>query len=492
ERPFADWESDDPTPPAGQAWDLVVVGGGTAGLVAAKTAAGFGAGVLLVERDRIGGDCLWTGCVPSKALLHAAHTAADARSAGRLGISAEVRVDFPAVMSAVRAAVAAIEPTDSPSAMRAAGVRVLHGDAQFRSPDSVEVGGQLVRFRQAMVATGSSPVLPPVDGLDTLPPGAVLTNESVFDLTELPDRLLVLGGGSIGCELAQAFARLGSAVTLVESARRLLPTEDADAAQHVHDALRRDGVDLHVGTGVSSFRTAGNAVRVGLAGGSETVVDTVLVAAGRRPRTAGLGLTAAGVELDPRGYVQVDEHLRTTQPSIWSAGDVTGHPQFTHTAGVHGTLVAFNAVLGLRRSVDLATNPRVTYTQPEVAAFGVGSAEAEERGFDVRTQSHDEVDRAIAEGLTAGFSRIVTDRRGRIVGATIVGPRAGESLPELVLAARKRLRPRDLAAATHAYPTYSDGVWKAGIAEATRALHGPAARRVVGVAAAARRRWLAR
>jgi pyruvate/2-oxoglutarate dehydrogenase complex dihydrolipoamide dehydrogenase (E3) component len=229
------WESDDVAPPDGAAWDLLVVGGGTAGLVAAKTAAGFGTSVLLVERDRIGGDCLWTGCVPSKALLSAAHAAHDARSATRYGIQVDgVTVDFPAVMASVRAAIAAIETTDSPEAMRAAGVCAAHGSASFTSPRTAIVNGHPVRFRQALVATGAAPVMPPIPGLAEAAP---LTNESVFGLTQLPDRLLVLGGGSIGCELGQAFARLGSRVTIAEAAERLLVTEDADAAGLVTDAL---------------------------------------------------------------------------------------------------------------------------------------------------------------------------------------------------------------------------------------------------------------
>jgi len=483
------WESDDVAPPDGAAWDLLVVGGGAAGLVAAKTAAEFGTSVLLVERDRIGGDCLWTGCVPSKALLSAAHAAHDARAAARYGIRVDgVTVDFPAVMASVRAAIATIEPTDSPDAMRAAGVCAIHGSASFTSPRTAIVNGHPVRFRRALIATGAAPVMPPIPGLAEAVP---LTNESVFGLTQLPDRLLVLGGGSIGCELGQAFARLGSRVTIAEAAERLLVREDADAAGLVTDALFGDGVQVHVGVAVTAVRLDGPGWVADLADGSEIGFDTVLVAVGRRPRTSALGLDVAHVELDQRGFVQVDARLRTTNPRIWAAGDLTGHPQFTHTAGVHGSLAAANAVLGLRRRVNIASTPRVTFTQPEVAAVGVNMQRARALALTVRTVRHTEVDRAIAEQQTAGFSRLVLDGRGRVVGATIVGPRAGESLPESVLAARQGLRARDLAASTHAYPTYGDGLWNAAIAQVQAQLtNGFMSRATRGLAGF--RRWTLR
>lgn len=486
----AEWSSDDLTPPDGKAWDLLVIGGGTAGLIAATTAAGFGASVLMVERDRIGGDCLWTGCVPSKALLSAAHATHDARAAYRFGIRvADVDADFPAVMAHVRQAIATIEPTDSPAAMRAAGIMLAHGPARLTGRQTAEVDHHSVRFRQALLATGAAPVMPPIPGLTDAGP---LTNETVFALTELPVRLLVLGGGSIGCELGQAFARLGSGVTIVEAAPTLLVREDADAAALVAGALTGDGVTIRSGVALAAIRPGGDGWIADLADGSEVEFDQVLVAVGRRPRTTALGLDAAGVDLDERGYVQVDPRLRTTNPRIWAAGDLTGHPQFTHTAGVHGSLAASNAILGLRRRVEMATIPRVTFTQPEVAAVGVSLDQARDQGLTVRTVAHVDVDRAIAEQQTAGFSRLILDGKGRVVGATIVGPRAGESLPEAVLAARHGLRARDIAAATHAYPTYGDGVWKAALEQVQAQLTGTAARRVTTGLASIRRRWVSR
>ncbi len=489
-RTAAEWPSDDLTPPDGQAWDLLVVGGGTAGLVAAKTAAGFGASVLMVERDRIGGDCLWTGCVPSKALLSAAHAARDARTASRFGIRVgDVDVEFPAVMAHVRQAIATIEPTDSPTAMRAAGVTVAHGTARLTGRQTAEVDDHAVRFRQALVATGAAPVIPTIPRLSDAGP---LTNETVFSLTELPARLLVLGGGAIGCELGQAFARLGSSVTIVEAAPRLLVREDPDAAALVTAALAGDGVTIRSGVAATAIRRREGGWIAELTDGTEVGFDTVLVAVGRRPRTTDLGLAAAGVDIDGHGFVCVDAQLRTTNPRIWAAGDVTGHPQFTHTAGVHGSLAASNAILGLRRRVERATVPRVTFTQPEVAAVGVSLEQAGSQALTVRTVAHVDVDRAIAEQQTSGFSRLILDGRGRVVGATIVGPRAGESLPEAVLAARHGLRARDLAAATHAYPTYGDGVWKAAIEQVQAQLTGTAVHRLTTVLTAIRRRWVDR
>lgn len=458
-------------------WDLLVVGGGTAGLVAARTAAGFGASVLLVERDRTGGDCLWTGCVPSKALLAAAAAAASVRTAGRLGVYVSgIEIDFPAVMAHVHGTRTSIAPDDSPASLEAAGVRVVHAQAQLVGPRTVLVGGQRVEPRQVVVAVGSSPVVPDLPGLHEV----ALTSDTVWDLVELPRRLVVLGGGSIGCELAQAFARLGSTVTVVEAAGRLLSLEDHDASAAVAGALEADGVTVRTGVGARAFESG----FVVLDTGEQIAADRVLVAVGRRPRTTGLGLDAAGVQLDEHGYVRVDNHLRTTNPRVWAAGDVTGHPQLTHVAGVHGSLAATNATLGLRRSIDPVV-PRVTFTQPEVASVGVTTSNGP-------TVAHTHVDRAIAESDTAGFSRLAVDRRGRIVGATVVGPRAGETLAELALAVRQGLRTRDLAATTHAYPTHGDGVWNTAIADVRDRLSSPAATRATKALAAARRRWLDR
>ena len=471
------------------AWDLVVVGGGTAGIVGAKTAARLGARVLLVERDRTGGDCLWTGCVPSKALIAAAGVAATARTGERFGVRAErVTVDFPAVMDHVRGAIAHIAPVDSPEALEDAGVTVWRGDAVFTAPDRLVVGDRGVRFTQALLATGAAPAVPPIPGLAETP---YLTSETVWDLDELPADLVVLGGGSIGCELGQAFARLGSRVSVVEGGERLLPCEDEDAATAVAASLRADGAQVLTGVEVTSVGCDDGRLCVDLGDGRTLAPSHLLVAVGRTPRTADLGLDVAGVEVDDHGFVEVDDHLRTTNDRVWAAGDLTGHPQFTHTAGVHGSLAAGNAVLGVRRSVDLTAVPRVTYTQPEVAAVGVGT-DSPPDGLRVLTWQHTHVDRAVTEQETGGFTRLVVDRRGHLVGATVVGPRAGESIGELTLAVSRGLRTRDLAGVTHAYPTWNDGLWQAAIADVRERLDGPVVRRALGAAARGRRWYLTR
>lgn len=425
--------------------------------------------MLLVDRGTFGGDCLWTGCVPSKALLAAGAAAADARAADRYGVHIDgVRVDGPAALATVRQAIAAIAPVDSPDAQRKAGVQVAEGELVFTGPAAATLDGRPVRFRQALVATGSQPVLRPVPGLERADP---LTTETLWGLPDLPGRVVVLGGGTTGCELAQALARLGGAVSVVETAQRLLPGEDPAASALVTDALRRDGIDVH--TGASAVRVEDGRVR--LADGTDLPFDRVLVATGRRPRTDGLGLTAAGVALDDGGWVSVDPTLRTSTPRIWAAGDVTGHPQYTHLAGVHGSLAAANAVLGLRRTVDLSAVPRVTYTQPEVAAVGEPTAAAA-AGYRVLTRTHRHSGRAITEQRTDGVTRLVVDSRHRLRGATVVGPRAGEVLAELTLAVSQRLTTSAMAGAMHPYPTHADPVWQAAIGDSRSRLGARPAR----------------
>lgn len=474
-------------------WDLLVIGGGTAGIVGAKTAARFGARVLLVDHGHPGGDCLFTGCVPSKSLLAAAAAAADARDAARLGVDvASVEVDFGRVMAHVHGAIEHIAPTDSAAALERAGVRVLRGHAELCGPGTASVDGVEIVFRQALLAAGAGPARPPIPGLAEAP---ALTSETVWGLRELPRRLAVLGGGSIGCELSQAFARLGSDVTVVEAAPTLLAREDPDAAAVVTAALEHDGVTVRTGSGVTAVTAVrghdpagGAGGRLTLEGGDTIEYDVLLVAVGRSPRTDALGLESAGVQVDERGYVVVDEHLRTTNRRVWAAGDLTGHPQFTHLAGVHASTAVTNAVLGLRRAVTAGVVPRVTFTHPEVAAVGASTGEPE-TGHTVRSWSNDEVDRAVAEGDTSGFTKLVTDRRGRLVGATVVGPRAGETLAELTLAVTRGLTTTALAGSTHPYPTFGDGPWNAAVADVQQRLGRPVASGAIHLLAATRR-WV--
>ncbi|GAA1688396.1 FAD-dependent oxidoreductase [Microcella alkalica] len=463
--------------------DLLVIGGGTAGLVAAKTAAGFGATALLVEAHRMGGDCLWTGCVPSKSLIaaaEAAHSAVDPRA---LGVATgAVDVDFAAVLAHVHGAIHEIEPVDSVEATEAAGALVVMGRARFTGPRAAEIDGRAIAFRQAVIATGSSPDVPDLPGIEGV---EVLTSDSVWELTSRPERLVVLGGGAIGCELGQAFARLGAQVTLVQRNARLLPKEDPDASAIVAEALVADGVDVRVATTVERVEGADDRLSgiLHLSTGDRVPFDRLLVALGRRPRTAGLGLDAAGVRTDERGHVTVDESLRTSNRRILAAGDVSGLPQFTHTAGVNGSIAATNAILGLRRRIDRDAVPRVTFTHPEVGAVGLLPSEAEENGCTVSEVRHRHTDRAIADGRTSGFTRLVIDGRGRVLGATIVGPRAGESLGEASLAVRQGLRTSDIASTTHAYPTYSDALWNAAVADVRGRLRSGALARAIAVLA---------
>ena len=481
--------------PVGQrTWDIVVVGGGTGGIVASRTAASLGARVLLIERARTGGDCLWTGCVPSKALLAAARHAVDSHRAHGLGVHAPApTVDFAAVMAHVKGAIAAIEPEDSPATLRAAGVHVMSGEARFTSPGRLEVSGRPVAFRRAIIATGSGPAVPPIQGLREARP---LTSDTVWDLDALPERLLVLGGGAIGCELGQAFARLGASVTIVEAAPRILAGEDPEAACIVHSFLVRDGV--RVLTGHSANKVKGEPDGPGVLMASrgegadvedvELEYDRLLVSVGRTSGSAGLDLSEAGVVVDDRGFVEVDGTLRTSNARIWAVGDVTAVSRFTHTAGVHGATAATNAVLGLRRKVDLTAVPRVTYTDPEVAAVGKPTWAEDGQGAPrIVTRHHVRVDRAIVEARTEGFTRLALGPSSRLVGATVVGPRAGETLAELTLAVRKGLTTGDIAGTTHPYPTYGDGPWNAAIADVKGRLSHPLLRGVTWAIARARR-----
>lgn len=479
--------------------DLLVIGGGTAGIVGAKTAARLGARTVLVEEHRTGGDCLWTGCVPSKTILSAAARAAQARATDGS------EPDFDRMRARVHSTIATIEPEDSPEALERAGVTVLHGSARFTGPGEAEIDGRSVRFRKALIATGSAPALPNIPGLEA---AHTVTSETVWDLATLPSRLVVLGGGPIACELGQAFARLGSQVTVLARSG-LLRKEDRDAAALVHASLERDGVQVfdddearlirqapvREGSATEGSASQGSAGEesshslITTTAGRELAADAILVATGRTARTGSLGLEHLDVKLDDRGQVIVDDSMRTSNTSVWAAGDVTTHPKFTHLAGVHASTAASNAVLGLRRTIS-ETVPRITYTSPEVAA--VGLTEANGPGMTTSTVSLEDTDRAVTEEVREGFVRLVIDRRGRILGGTIVGPRAGESLGELSLAVAQKMTTRQLAGVTHAYPTYNDALWNAAVAHARQSLDSPVVKTLTGTLAAVARYRVAR
>jgi pyruvate/2-oxoglutarate dehydrogenase complex dihydrolipoamide dehydrogenase (E3) component len=434
-----DWAN--PTP-AGR-YQLVVIGAGPAGLVCAAGAAGLGAKVALVERDLMGGDCLNVGCVPSKTLLRAARAATEVRRAREFGIRVpEPEVDFAAVMERVRRVRAELSAVDAAERFRGLGVDVFLGDARFANENTVEVNGAKLRFGRCVIATGARPVIPDIPGLMQ---SRWFTNETIFTLTELPRRLLVIGGGPVGCELAQAFARLGSNVSLHPSGRRtpgrLLPKEDDDASDLLHAALRRDGVQIE---GTADF-------------------DAVLVAAGRAPNVEGLNLAAAGVRFDTKDGVTVDDRLRTTNPRVFAAGDTCslGY-RFTHAADAMARLVIRNALFPTKGTASSLVIPWCTYTDPEVGRVGLNEMEAEGAGAAVDVYRHDlaQLDRAAADGAK-GFIKVLTAKStDRIVGATIVGPHAGELIGTLSLAMTNGIGLKRLAGTVFPYPTYTEALRK--------------------------------
>ena len=438
---------------------MAVVGGGTAGLVTALGAAGIGARVVLVERGRTGGDCLWTGCVPSKSLIAAAELAHRMRNADAVGLSPlEPAIDFAGVMARVRAAQARIEPQDSPERLRREGVEVLLGDATFASPGRLAVDGRMLAFRTAVIATGSEPVVPPVEALDE---ADWVTTDTVWDLEALPECLVVLGGGAVGCELAQAFARLGSRVTIVESGDSLLPVEEPEAGVLVAERFAGEGIDVRFNATATRVEDGPDRRLVIEREGSEELLpfDRVLVSTGRRPVSAGLGLRDAGVETADKGAVQVDPTLRTSAAGIFAAGDVTGELPFTHVAAQHGRLVVPNALFHARRRFEADAIPWVTFTDPEIARVGLSESEARARHGDVAVERHDyaESDRAIAAGTAYGFAKLVADTKGRLVGATVAAPAGGEAIAELAARMRSGGKLADISQTVHAYPTFAEG-----------------------------------
>ena len=479
-----DWVN--PAPAA--RYNLVVLGGGTAGLVSAAGAAGLGARVALVERGLLGGDCLNTGCVPSKALLASARAAADARGAARFGVRSggSPGADFGAAMERMRRIRAEIALHDSAARFRDLGVDVFLGEGRFVARDAVEVAGARLRFARAVIATGARPSAPAVPGLAD---AGYLSSETVFDLTALPRRVGILGAGPIGCELAQAFARFGADVVVVEREERALPAEEPDVGDAVAAALRADGVRLELATRLASVEGVGSARRLSLEGpGTRPTVevDAILVAVGRQPNLAGRALEAAGIERDERGGLRVDDRLRTTNRRVYAAGDVVGGPQLTHLADAHARLVIRNALFPGRAKASALTIPWCTYTDPEVARVGLDrrSAAAASIETDAYQTRWDEVDRARLEGEEDGFVRVLA-RAGtdEIVGATIIGRHAGESISLVTLAMDRGIGLADLAGLVHPYPTRAQALGR--IADAyQRTRLGPGTR-------AALVRWLA-
>lgn len=454
-------------PVAASCYNLVVIGGGTAGLVAAAGAAGLGARVALIERHLLGGDCLNVGCVPSKALLAASRALHAARWSAAFGVrgTETLAFDFAATMSRMRHVRTELSHHDAAHRFRDdLGVDVFFGTGRFVAPDRIDVAGQELRFRKAAICAGGRPVLPAVPGLSA---DKVFTNETIFNLTELPPRLAVIGGGPLGCELAQAFARFGSRVTVIEKHSGLLGGEDREAAEVLQAIFRREGIDLRFNTRILDVTTRHREklIRLIAEGREDTVAaDAILVAAGRAPAVDDLGLETAGIAGDRSG-IRITDTLRTTNPRVYAAGDVCSSRNFTHVADAQARIVVANALfLGRRKSTAL-TVPWCTYTDPEIAHVGLYEAEASARGLSVTTLSVPlaEVDRAILDGTGEGFARVHL-RKGtdRILGATIVARQAGEMINEFTLAMSNGLGLGAIARTIHPYPTQAEVVKKLG------------------------------
>jgi len=469
--------------------DLIIIGGGSAGLISAYLAALMGSRVSLVERHRMGGDCLNTGCVPSKTLISTTRFLAACRDSARLGVrKVDAEWDFGEIMQRIRSVIETIAPHDSVARYRSLGVDVLEGDARVLSANAVEVDGQTYTTRRLLIATGARPFVPPIEGVEQLP---YLTSDTIWDLEVLPQRLLVLGGGPIGCELAQCFARLGSQVTLVEMADRVLFREDANVTELLEESLRRDGIELLTGHQAKRFYQQEGQWLLDCKHGDavQTVAfDQALIAVGRAPNTRDLDAEALGIELARNGAIVVDDRMQSTLPGVYACGDVAGPYQFTHAAGHQAWYATSNALFApfYRPRISYRVLPATTYTEPEVSRVGLNEQEAKVAGiaYEVAHFSLAELDRAVAENLTEGFVKILTvPGKDRILGCTIVGANAGELIAEQALAMQQHLGLGKILGTVHAYPGWAEanklaaGAWRKAH---TPAWLGPILRRYHG------------
>lgn len=448
-------------------YDLVVIGGGSAGLLIAGVAASLKAKVALVERDRLGGDCLWYGCVPSKSLIHASRMAYDVKHAGRFGVYCkDPEIDFAKAIGHVQGVISTIQPHDSPERFEGLGVEVIFGSGEFIDRQTFKLNGRSLKARAFVIATGSRAAIPSIPGLRE---AGYLTNEQVFSLTELPNSLAVIGGGPIGCELGQAFSRLGSQVTIIASSDRLLPKEDPEAAQVIQAQFESEGIQVLTKARVERVEVAGGKKYL-LTGQEKIAVDEILLATGRQPNIESLNLEAARVETRQKsasGYgtsrngkqgISVNAKLQTTNPRIYACGDVIGGYQFTHVAGYEANIVLRNALFFPLFKASYRVIPWATFTDPELARVGLTEQEARERYGDdiyVVKQGFDDVDRAQAEAATTGFAKIITRRNGQILGAHLVGPATGELIHEIILAMSHNLKLSALSG-IHIYPTLAE------------------------------------
>ena len=453
-------------------YDLVVIGAGTAGLVTAKGAAGLGIGlkVAMIEKNLMGGDCLNVGCVPSKCLIRSSRVVADMKESSPYGVKPpeNIEVDFPTVMARMRQVRTKISPVDSAVAAKKAGVDVFFGEASFTSDDTITVNGQNLKFKKAVIAAGARAVKPKIQGIEEV---GYLTNENVFSLTELPKKLAVIGGGPIGCELAQAFHRLGSEVILFHKGSHLLNKEDPDAAQIVQQSFIKEGIRLVLNCQLQGVKSSldGKVISFAKDGGQESiVVDEILAGAGRQPNVESLNLEAVGVEYDPRRGVKVNDNLQTSNPKIYGAGDICMDWKFTHAADAAARIVIKNTLfspfgLGKSKLSDLVM-PWVTFTDPEIAHVGMYESEAQAKGLSCNTIkiNFDDVDRALADGETEGFLKILHKKGSdEILGATIVARHAGEMISEITTATIGKMGLSKLSTVIHPYPTQASAIKQA-------------------------------
>jgi pyruvate/2-oxoglutarate dehydrogenase complex dihydrolipoamide dehydrogenase (E3) component len=441
-----------------ESFDMVVIGGGTGGLVTASGSAQLGAKVALIERDKLGGECLWTGCVPSKTLIESAKTKHRIDQSRTHGFEmGEVRVDFARVMEHVWETIMAIQPHDDPKRFRDMGVDVIEGTARFTGPDRLEVNGRTLVSRRFCIATGGDVMVPPIEGIDTVP---YLTHENFFDIRKRPEHLIVIGAGPIGCELGQSMRRLGSRVTLIETLDCILHNDDHELACLLHSYLEAEGISVKVSARATKVHEQNGKISLYCQQGEksfEVEGDVLLMATGKRPRTAGLGLETAGVELN-KGGIRVDATMRTTNPRIYACGDVAGPYLFTHMAEYQAGLIISNALIPiLNRKADLNVVPWVTFTDPELAHIGLSEEPARKQygvdGIRVWRYEVKENDRHIIEGTTKGMVKLVTRSNGKILGCDILGANAGDLIHEYALAIKKGSSVGDISGLIHAYPT---------------------------------------
>ena len=464
--------------------DICVIGAGSGGLTVAAGASQMGASTVLIERAKMGGDCLNYGCVPSKSLLAAGHAAEAVRRAPHFGIAiGEPVVDFARVHDHVHGVIAGIAPNDSVERFEGLGVNVIKAPARFVDARTVAAGDHRIRARRFVIATGSSPAVPPIPGLDTVP---YLTNETVFDRRTAPEHLIVIGGGPIGVELAQAHRHLGVRVTVLEMFN-VLGKDDPELAEIVKTRLAADGVDIREGIEIGAVERRGEriAVRLGDTGAATVVEGTdLLVATGRRPNIDGLGLEAAGIDYSPKG-ITVDRRLRTTRRHVFAIGDAAGAFQFTHVAGYHAGIVIRNALFRLPAKVDYRAVPWVTYTSPELAQVGMTEAEAKQAYGDIRVLRfpYAENDRARAEAETDGLVKVITTAKGMVVGAGMVGAHAGELIQTWILPIARKMPVKHVAGLILPYPTLGEINKRAAGTYYTPSLFGPRVKRIVRILA---------